>query len=61
VRPAAPYDPPVSLSAVLFARDLARLTRFYSDVLGVEPSAVSNETWVEFDLQGGSLGLPRPV
>jgi extradiol dioxygenase family protein len=48
----------VPLDALIFVHDLARLTRFYSDVLGVSPdAAATTETWVEFDLDGARLGL----
>jgi extradiol dioxygenase family protein len=48
----------VPFDALIFVRDLAQLTRFYSEVLGVRPDpAATTDTWVEFDLGGARFGL----
>lgn len=45
--------------SILFARDMARMARFYRDVLGLTPveSEHSSEEWQAFDAGGGLFAL----
>jgi catechol 2,3-dioxygenase-like lactoylglutathione lyase family enzyme len=57
---------PVSLDgAMLFVKDLPRMTRFYADVLGLQPiEATRLPDWVEFDGDGARFslhGVPAPI
>jgi len=37
--------------------DLARATAFYRDLLGLRPSGVATDYWLEFELAGSTFGI----
>ena len=51
--------------AMLFVKDLDRMTSFYSDVLGLQPVAETKlDNWVEFRSNGSQFSLhaiPRAI
>ncbi|GAC1311675.1 MAG: hypothetical protein NVSMB21_21400 [Vulcanimicrobiaceae bacterium] len=49
------------VSAIAFTMypvtDLARAKAFYHEALGLAPSGVATESWLEFDVAGGTFGI----
>jgi catechol 2,3-dioxygenase-like lactoylglutathione lyase family enzyme len=44
---------------VLPVEDMSRALAFYNTILGLKPSHVWEDRWIEYDLDGGTLALMR--